>query len=142
MQSFNNHTKWDLKWHFFVLPVLIANVFHRISEMILDTGLNFGSVWDIVVAVALLVVGFSTRTYALKVQDRLIRLEERLRLAAVLPPALQSRIGELTKAQLIGLRFASDAELPDLVEETLKTGMGTKQIKQAIKTWRADDFRV
>ena len=96
----------------------------------------------VVVAVALLLVGYSTRIYALKVQDRLIRLEERLRLATVLPQELQGRIGELTQAQLVGLRFASDAELPGLVEETLKTQMGIKQIKQAIKNWRADDLRV
>lgn len=141
MQSFANHTKWDPKWHFVVLPILLINVFYRVFEM-LDTEINLGSMWDIVVAMALLLVGYSTRMYALKVQDRLIRLEERLRLAELLPPTTQSRIGELSQSQLIGLRFASDAELPGLVEETLKTQMGAKQIKQAIKTWRADDFRV
>ena len=141
MQSFANHTKWDPKWHFVVLPILLINVFYRVFEM-LDTEINLGSMWDIVVALALLLVGYSTRMYALKVQDRLIRLEERLRLAELLPPTTQSRIGELSQSQLIGLRFASDAELPSLVEETLKTQMGAKQIKQAIKTWRADDFRV
>lgn len=141
MQSFANHTKWDPKWHFVVLPILLINVFYRVFEM-LDTEINLGSMWDIVVAIALLLVGYSTRIYALKVQDRLIRLEERLRLAELLPPTMQNRIGELSQSQLIGLRFASDAELPGLVEETLKTQMGTKQIKQAIKTWRADDFRV
>lgn len=141
MQSFANHTKWDPKWHFVVLPILLINVFYRVFEM-LDTEINLGSMWDIVVAMALLLVGYSTRMYALKVQDRLIRLEERLRLAELLPPTTHSRIGELSQSQLIGLRFASDAELPGLVEETLKTQMGAKQIKQAIKTWRADDFRV
>lgn len=141
MQSFANHTMWDPKWHFVVLPILLINVFYRVFEM-LDTEINLGSMWDIVVAIALLLVGYSTRIYALKVQDRLIRLEERLRLAELLPTTTQSRIGELSQSQLIGLRFASDAELPGLVEETLKTQMGAKQIKQAIKTWRADDFRV
>lgn len=141
MQSFANHTMWDPKWHFVVLPILLINVFYRVFEM-LDTEINLGSMWDIVVAIALLLVGYSTRIYALKVQDRLIRLEERLRLAELLPPTMQNRIGELSQSQLIGLRFASDAELPGLVEETLKTQMGAKQIKQAIKTWRADDFRV
>jgi hypothetical protein len=142
MQSFANHTKWDLKWHFIILPILTLNVGFRIYELLSDVDLSIAAVWDIVVAVALLLAGYGTRTYALKVQDRLIRLEERLRLASVLPPALQSRMGELTEPQLIGLRFASDAELPGLVEETLKTQMGTKQIKQAIKNWRADNFRV
>ena len=141
MQSFSNHTKWDVKWHFIVLPILLINVFFRIYEM-LETEIDIGAIWDIVVAVALLLAGYGTRSYALKVQDRLIRLEERLRLEKLLPQALQSRIGELTEPQLIGLRFASDAELPALVEETLKTQMGTKQIKQAIGNWRPDEFRV
>ena len=141
MQSFSNHAKWDVKWHFIVLPILLINVFFRIYEM-LETEIDVGAIWDIVVAVALLLAGYGARVYALKVQDRLIRLEERLRLEKLLPQASQSRIGELTVPQLIGLRFASDAELPALVEETLKTQMGTKQIKQSIKNWRPDEFRV
>jgi len=117
MQSFSNHTKWDVKWHFVVLPILLINVFFRIYEM-LETEIDVGAIWDIVVAVALLLAGYGARVYALKVQDRLIRLEERQRLEKLLPQAMQSRIGELTVPQLIGLRFASDAELPALVEET------------------------
>lgn len=141
MQSYSNHTKWDPKFHFVVFPILLVNVFYRVYEM-LESEINPAMAWEIVVAIALLVLMFTVRLYALKVQDRVIRLEERLRLQQVLPEALRSRIGELTEAQLIGLRFASDAELPGLVEEILKTQMGTRQIKQAVKNWRPDEFRV
>jgi hypothetical protein len=71
-----------------------------------------------------------------------IRLEERLRLAAVLPPSLQPRIGELSIDQLIGLRFASDAELPGLVEKTLGGNWNRKQIKEAVQNWKPDNWRV
>jgi hypothetical protein len=141
MQSYSNHTKWDPKFHFVVFPILLVNVFYRVYEM-LESEINFAMAWEIVVALALLILMFTVRIYALKVQDRVIRLEERLRLERLLPEASRSRIGELTEAQLIGLRFASDAELPALMEDVLKTQMGTKQIKQAIKNWRPDEFRV
>lgn len=141
MQSYSNHTKWDPKFHFVVFPILLVNVFYRVYEM-LESEINFAMAWEIVVAIALLILMFTVRLYSLRVQDRVVRLEERLRLQQVLPEALRSRIGELTTAQLIGLRFASDAELPSLVEEVLKTQMGNKQIKQAIKNWRPDEFRV
>jgi hypothetical protein len=85
---------------------------------------------------------FLIRLNALRVQDRLIRLEERLRLQTLLPAELSPRIAELTESQLIALRFASDNEVPGLVEKVLAAKMKSKDIKQAIVTWRADMFRV
>jgi hypothetical protein len=82
------------------------------------------------------------RLYVTKLQDRIIRMEERQRLYALLPETLRARIGELSEAQLVGLRFASDAELPGLVEETLAKKLSRAQIKKSIKVWRPDYFRV
>ena len=139
-QSFKNHAMFDPPFHFFLLPVgmgaLIWSIFEVVRHPSWMTGLHVLAIFWLVL------LAFKTRVYALKVQDRVIRLEERLRLAQVLPAAQQARIPELTVDQLIGLRFASDAELPDLVEKTLTGNWKRKQIKEAVKDWRADNWRV
>lgn len=146
-QNYANHTRFDPLFHFFLGPVFILGVI--LSLIHFFAHLNHSSFRDnfhagliILLAVALLVLTFKVRLYALKVQDRVIRLEERLRLSQILPEPLRSRIPELTEDQLIGLRFASDAEIPKLVERTLKEKLSRKQIKQSIVNWRPDNWRV
>lgn len=139
-QTYANHVRFHPPVHFFVFPVFLINVIVAICHAVRHPGWLSG--WLVVVSIALfMAVGFM-RAYALKVQDRVIRLEERLRLAALLPETQHAKIGELSVKQLIGLRFASDAELPALAERAWKEKLTQKQIKQAIQQWRPDTFRV
>ena len=103
---------------------------------------NFHSGLIVLLAVALLLWLFKTRLYALRVQDRVIRLEERLRLMQLLPERLRVRIPEFTESQLCGLRFASDAELPALAERALNEKLSRKDIKKSVQNWRPDYWRV
>ena len=142
-QSFAHHTRWDPPFHFFVLPVFALTVIVAIVHAV--THINhhpLHGVMLVLLALATLVAIFKIRLNALKVQDRVIRLEERLRLASILQEPLRSRIPELTESQLIGLRFASDAELPALVQRALTEKLSCGDIKKSIKTWRPDNFRV
>jgi len=139
-QNFANHTRWDPLFHFFIGPVLMITVIGMIVVAVRHP--NVHSVWMVVLTVALLSLAFKTRLYSLKVQTRLIRLEERLRLSTLLGEPMRSRIGELTESQLVALRFASDEEIPALVAETLNRNLSNKDIKKAITNWRADWFRV
>jgi len=146
-QSYAHHTRWDPLFHFFLLPVFVLGLLMALIHFFAH--ITHGDLRDhvhafllILLAAALLVAVFKIRLYALKVQDRVIRLEERLRLTQLLSEPLRSRIPELTESQLCGLRFASDAEVPKLVERALKEKLSRKQIKQAIKTWRPDYWRV
>jgi hypothetical protein len=139
-QSFSHHSRRHLPFHFFLIPVLLTNLVITIVYLIRHPSLQAG--WLVILSVAILVLAFLVRINPLKVQDRLIRLEEQLRLSAVLTEPLRARIPELTEKQLIALRFASDAEIPRLVEETLQTNLGPKDIKKRIEQWRPDYFRV
>jgi hypothetical protein len=139
-QNFKSHTMWDPPFHFFLGPVGFILLILSIIELWKNPGWMTGV--HVLVVVWIIVLVFKTRLYALKVQDRVIRLEERLRLAAVLPSSLQPRISELSVDQLIGLRFASDAELPGLIEKTLGGNWSRKQIKEAVQNWKPDNWRV
>ena len=142
-QSYAHHTRWDPPFHFFILPVFALAVIVAIIHAIMHINHHpLHSVMLVVFALAALVAIFKIRLNALKVQDRLIRLEERLRLASILQEPLRSRIPELTESQLIGLRFASDAELPALVQRALTEKLSCSDIKKSIQTWRPDNFRV
>jgi cellulose synthase/poly-beta-1,6-N-acetylglucosamine synthase-like glycosyltransferase len=146
-QTYSNHRRLDPLFHVFVIPVFVVGVvlslvhfFAHFRES--DFRDNFHSFLLIVLALALLTLVFKTRLYALKVQDRVIRLEERLRLMQLLPDPLRARIPELTIDQLIALRFASDAELPALAQRAMNEKLKSSDIKKAIQNWRPDNWRV
>jgi hypothetical protein len=139
-QTYANHGRFDPLFHFFVLPVFfllaIAGVVHFIRRPGWHSGLMF------VAAVAAAIAVTKIRFYSLRVQDRVIRLEERIRLTALLPEPLRSRIPELTEGQLIALRFASDAEVAKLTERALAEKLSRADIKKAIQVWRPDYWRI
>jgi len=140
-QTYANHVRLHPPFHFFLFPGSVILLILTIVNVVrhhrrLDSWILL--LIGILTPVAVLLI----RLYAVKVQDRVIRLEERLRMQALLSPALQARIGELTESQCVGLRFASDAELPALVEKTLNSKMPLADIKKAVVNWRPDTFRV
>lgn len=140
-QNYGNHTRWLPPFHFFVGPVLMLNVLVAIRHVYYNP--DRGTVWSLIVALALLMLGGLARQMALSVQDRVIRLEMRLRLHEILPADLHGSIAALTRQQLVALRFASDTELEPLVRDTLAGKLATpKAIKLQIKNWQGDYLRV
>ena len=137
-QSFKNHTRWVPPFHFFVLPVLLINVGFSIYWCV-KADFTVNSVLSVFVAMAIFTGFVMVRLMAMAVQDRVIRIEERLRLEGLLPADLQSRVGEFTITQCVALRFASNNELPDLARKVLDEKLNNrKAIKRLIKTWRPD----
>ncbi|HUK31755.1 MAG TPA: DUF6526 family protein [Candidatus Acidoferrum sp.] len=139
-QNYSNHAKFVPPFHFFVLPVLLLNVgwsvYHIVKTPSADT------IIQTAVAVAILMAALFGRIFALSVQDRVIRLEMRLRMANVLPVDMRTRISEFTPEQLIALRFASDEELPALSKKVLDEKISKrKPIKLLVKNWQGDYLR-
>lgn len=139
-QNFKNHARFDPAFHGFLTLMGLALLIGAITYVVRVPG--WDSALHVMAVIWVIVLQFKVRLYALKVQDRVIRLEERLRLAQILPESLRGRIGELTEAQLVGLRFASDGELTALAQRAWSDDLDVKQIKQAIQHWRPDYWRV
>ena len=140
-QELGTHRRWVPAWHFFTVPVLVGNVVVVVVRFVRDPTINNG--WGFLVALALLIGIVLSRNMPLRAQDRIIRLEERIRLQRVLPADLRGRIDDLTTDQLIGLRFAPDDELPELARRALSGDLKTRtDIKRAIANWRADNMRM
>ena len=140
-QTYANHVRWHPPFHFFLMPVALVLLILTIVNVVRHP--------DLLESWILLLIGVMTpvaflliRINPLRAQDRVIRLEERMRLQSLLNEPLRSRIGELSEGQLVALRFASDAEIAALVERALKEQMKGADIKKAIVSWRADLFRV
>jgi len=140
IQTFANHARFVPAFHFFIAPVLLINFIWSLVQ--LRNGIGFASLMSVLVAAALVALAFIARIFALTVQDRIIRLEMRLRLAGLLPADLRSRIGEFTVAQLVSLRFAGDEELPALARQVLEEHLeDRKTIKRRVKNWQGDFLR-
>ena len=139
-QNLKNHGRLDPPYHFVLFFVLVANLIVSIVYVVRHP--CFYSAWFVVLSVAAFLALFRMRTYPLKVQDRVIRLEERMRLQALAPAEWHTQIYRLTEDQLIGLRFAADDEVVELAKQALEHNLNRKQIKQRIQSWRADYWRV
>jgi hypothetical protein len=140
-QSFSNDGRFFPPFHFFVVPVMVINFFWS-SYHWKVSGWSLAGFESVLLAAALVMGFLSARMMALSVQDRVIRLEERLRCERLLQADLKPRIGEFTVSQLAALRFASDAELPALARKVLDEKISErKPIKQLVKNWRADYLR-
>jgi hypothetical protein len=140
-QNFSNHGRFFPLFHFVAAPILLANLIWSFFRLKHDNYSAY-SIFQVFVAFALVVTLLVARLMALKVQDRVIRLEERMRYQRLLPSDLQSRIDDFTVNQFVSLRFASDAELPGLARKVLDEKIDNrKAIKQLIKVWRPDYLR-
>ncbi|HKW34854.1 MAG TPA: DUF6526 family protein [Candidatus Acidoferrum sp.] len=140
-QNLRNHVRFVPLYHFFVLPVLIGNFLTRVYFW-MKAGFGLSHFFPILLAAALFVGILYARLFALAVQNRLIRLEERLRYENVLSEELRWLADGLTVDQFVSLRFASDDELPALMRKVLDEKVTSrKAIKQSIKDWRPDYLR-
>jgi hypothetical protein len=139
-QSFANHTRIVPLYHFGIYGILAVNLLWQAYRLV--TRFSLDQVVTTLVAVALPLVALYARVFALRAQDRVIRLEERLRMQEVLPAELRGPARTLHAGQLIGLRFASDEELPELVRWVLAEDVRDRRaIKARIRSWRADHLR-
>ena len=142
-QSFQNHARFDPQFHFVLLPLLLLNfIFSIYATIHAWPGYIHHHLWWIVMSLVFLGMAGISRGYALKNQDRLIRLEEQLRLADLLDESQLPLIDAITTDQYVGLRFASDSEVAALAQRAVTENLTRKQIKQAITTWRPDDQRI
>ena len=139
-QNLKNHAKIDPTFHFFLFSVLVVNLVIAIIQVVHHR--SFISAWYLAMSVVVFVALFKLRLYPLKVQDRIIRLEERLRLQSLTPIEWHAQIYRLTEDQLIGLRFAGDDEVVELAKQALEHNLNRKQIKERIRNWRADEWRI
>lgn len=139
-QSFEKHAQWTPIYHFVASPLVLFYTIYQITQFVKAP--SAPAAWSTVFAIGVMATVWSARIMALTVQNRVIRLEMRLRLRELLSADLAKRIPELTTRQLIALRFAGDAELPSLVERTLKGEFTSgKAIKAAVKDWQSDYLR-
>jgi len=136
-QTFENHARILPAYHYVAFPLFSVNFFYALYQAVVN--FSWGNLIMLGVAIALVLLLFLSRIMAITVQDRVIRLEERLRMRELLPADLTPRIGEFSVKQLVALRFAGDAELPALARKVLDDKItDQKAIKKLVQNWRAD----
>ena len=144
-QNYSNHVRWFPLFHFVVMPLLLLNFLSHLVRLFMappESGRKILAFW-VLFSITLILLALASRLQSIKTQDRVIRLEERLRYKDVLSPDLAAKASNLPVEQIIALRFASDEELPGLVERTLNGEFAKpKEIKQAVKNWQGDYLRV
>jgi len=139
-QTYATHRRLDPIYHYVGFGIWCVLFIYSVIHLVRHPSCAAGMV--LLAAILLFITFLLVRTYALKVQDRLIRLEETLRMERLLSEAQRARIGELNLRQFVALRFASDEELPALMEQALVENLDGEAIKKRIKTWRPDNTRV
>lgn len=140
-QSFSSHTRWHTPFHFVLFPILFIHFAWCVLRITKEPTLEHAE--QLLLSFGLLLMMLLVRTNPLKAQDRIIRLEEQLRYQRLLPADLAARASALPARFIIAMRFASDAELPQLTQLTVDGAFATpKDLKAAIKNWRGDYFRV
>jgi Family of unknown function (DUF6526) len=140
-QSYQNHVRIIPAFHYLVFGAFTLDLALSIKAFVAEPSFGRGS--HVLTAIALLALAYYARVFAVTVQDRVIRLEMRQRLREALPAALQPRVNDFTRGQLVALRFASDDELADLAQTVLRDNIQNKRaIKQMIKMWNPDHLRV
>ena len=139
-QTYATHRRLDPWYHYVALPLWLLLFIVAVSHLI--SGRPLAAPAFLLLVLVLAIVLLKVRSYALRVQDRVIRLEETLRMKALVPASLQAQLHRLAPAQFVALRFASDEELPARLEEALKENLGGEAIKKRIQVWRPDEFRV
>jgi hypothetical protein len=139
-QNLKNHARLDPAYHIFIFGIYLLNLVYASVHLYRQRTISSG--WYLVLSLVVIVPILKVRTYPLRVQDRVIRLEERLRLQVLAPQAWHPQIYRLSERQLIALRFASDDEVVELAKLALEHNLSSKQIKERIRSWRGDDWRV
>jgi hypothetical protein len=140
-QSYATHARYVPGYHFVLAFILLVNLAYAVMHAWRHPQ-TFQAWVNLLLAVGLVLLYAYARSFAVTVQDRVIRLEETLRMERLLPADLKSRIGELSRKQFVALRFAADAELPGLVRKVLDERItDQKAIKALVKDWRADHLR-
>jgi hypothetical protein len=142
-QNLKNHGRLDPPVHIVLFSILVVNLVFSVIHMIRHReDAYFAGPWIVVLSLAVFIPFIKLRAYPLKVQDRVIRLEERIRLQALAPAEWHTQIYKLTEDQMIGLRFAADDEVVELAKQALEHNLTRKQIKERIKSWRPDNWRI